>query len=276
MKNRFFIALTVICLGVSLLILLRLYLNRLNNLPASTSSSSSSILGADIFNSGQEKGAPTVAAPSFLVSPSSWPITAEEPGLIISKEEGSWKNYLFQVDPEQKNITILNLDGYMEDHWKQATAPLCVINGGFFEPDMSPTFPLIQNGQILDGKKTTKYPARILYIKNRVLSIADISKDSDVLAADWAMSGLRPSYYEGDGTLTNRTIIGIKDNHLFILITQNRTVGKLVELMINDLGIEEKNIIALDSGYSSQIRCFDKDLLTSASKMGSTLIISNP
>lgn len=206
----------------------------------------------------------------------SWPVVHQEDGLIVYKEEGQEYNYLFAVDPGKKTISVKNLFGDMDQHWKQAVNPICVINGGFFEPDGSPSFPLIENSQFLPGVVIRAYPVRILYINYGLVLLSDIKTNEEALTSQWAISGLNPSYYRDSTTVTNRTIVGTKDNLLYILVTRNRTVDSLVTLMQNDLKIDPSLVLALDSGYSSQVRCFGQDLLRSKSVMGSTLIISNP
>ncbi len=206
----------------------------------------------------------------------SWPVVHQENGLILYKEPEQVSNYLFVIDPTQKNISVKNLYGHMDEHWNQATNPVCVINGGFFEGDGSPSLPLVENGITIPGQVTTKFPTRILYINYGLLTVADITTNDEVQSSQWAISGLQPTYYSDDNVVTNRTVVGIKDNLLYVMITRNRTIDDLVNLLTEQLLIDHSTIIALDSGYSTQVRCFGEDLLYSKSIMGSTLVISNP
>lgn len=211
-----------------------------------------------------------------LIFSFSWPLYHQEHGLTIYKKEGDFENYLFVIDPFQKRITIQNYFAKMDQHWARAGDPVCIFNAGFFESDGTPSFPIIENGNILHGAVTGQYPAKILYIRGDTLSIEDIWSNAKVQSADWAISGLNPSYYKGDTTVTNRTLIGLKENLLYIFITQIYTFDELVTIFTDpyQLGINSNNILGLDSGYSTQVRCFNNNLLDSPSVMGSTLVIS--
>ena len=216
---------------------------------------------------------PSRVFPSSLLL---WSQMKNESGLSILKEDNRWKNYLFIVDPTQTTVSVKNFYGYMDDHWNQVASPICVINGGFFEGDGSSTFPIIEDGQITPGQKTDKFATKILYLNRGSLNIVDILSNDQIQPSQWAISGLNPSFYSGDLTVTNRTAIGVKDGLLYISITQDRTVNEVVEFLTSQFGIDRQNVIALDSGFSTQIRCDGIDYLKSSSIMGSTIIISNP
>jgi hypothetical protein len=206
----------------------------------------------------------------------SWPLYRQEAGLLIYKEEGGLKNFLFIVDTNQNKVTVQNVFAEMDEHWSRAGNPVCVFNAGFFEHGGAPSFPLIVKGNILPGAVTGDFPAKILYISGNTMYVENVGSNAEVQSAEWAISGLDTSHYKGDATVTNRTLVGIKQNLLYIFITQSYTIDELTGIFTNPytIGIEPKNIIALDSGYSSQVRCFNEDFLSSPSIMGSTLIVS--
>jgi hypothetical protein len=176
-------------------------------------------------------------------------------------------------DPRVFQVSVKNLFSDLETHYQSATNPVCVFNGGFFEPGGYPTFSLIESGQVIPGAKDSQYPSRILQVENDRLSVTGIGSVSST--SQFGLSGLSPSFYHGDTTVTNRTAIGVKDNFLFVVFTQTRTIDQIVGIFAL-LGVPEDQMIALDSGYSSQFKCGNGLEFPSTSVIGSSLIISSP
>lgn len=245
--------------------------------PASSSATSFSVNNLDGVDRVDEFSAevPTVTAKpqptSAVIAP--WPVYRNEPGLTIYKEDSKYKNYLFVIDPAQLRVSVQNVFTDIHGQWDQAKNPVCVFNGAYYEPDSSPSTPLIVAGNILPGKVTSNFSVRIMYITGNSLSVEAISANSDVRPADFAMSGLTPATFNGE--ISSRTVISAKDDILYVSITQDRSVGRIVSLHTS-LGIEEKDIIVLDGGGSTMAICYGEDLLVQTRKIGSSVVISNP
>ncbi len=212
---------------------------------------------------------------SLPILDSSWNLVKNESGVTLYHDTSGPKNYLIVVNSQKADISINESYSHLDEQWNKATNPVCIVNGTFFEPGGGPTFPLILNNSINPGLKTDKFPVRMMYFDPGRITVSGISSNSDVIASTWGIGGINPSFYDGDSTITNRTMIAAKDNYLYVLVSQNRTVSQNAQLLINQLSIDPGNIIALDSGYSTQIRCFGEDYLASKSIIGSSLVISH-
>lgn len=216
------------------------------------------------------------SGPPPAVTMASWKLLRDESGVRLYQEQGiSLKSFLLIADPAVAKISVINDLSYLPNHWRLAQNPVCVFNGTFFEPGGAPTFPLILNGTLVPGFKTDQFPTRMMYF-GQGISVADVTTNADVAQSAWGIGGLNPSFYDNDRTSTTYNLLAEKDGYLFILITQNRSLAKAVSVLTDNLGVDARNIVSLDPGWSVQFRCFGTDYLTSPSIIGSSLVISAP
>ncbi len=208
----------------------------------------------------------------ITISQQGWQETNTSTGIKIYHDQTNLNNYLFLVNPTTHTFEVQNQFQTLYRHFDHASNPQCVFNGGFFEPDGTPTLTLISSSNIITGKKDGEFSGRIILNQGTYFTYQDLPLGTSSSVA--GISGLKPSFYKNDSTITNRTIIGLLNGYLVISITQNKTVDSQVKFL-EQFGVVSDSITVLDSGLSTQFKCVDAlEFIAEHRKLGSVIVVN--